>query len=33
MRVRYDRLLEVRNAWTTLAACVICFQILTRDVF
>jgi transposase len=33
MRVRYDRLLEIRNAWTTLAACVVCFQILTRDVF
>jgi transposase len=33
MRIRYDRLLEVRNAWTTLAACVICFQILTRDIF
>lgn len=33
MRVRYDRLLDVRNAWTTLAACVVCFQILTRDTF
>jgi transposase len=33
MRVRYDRLLEVRNAWTSLAASVICFQILTRDIF
>lgn len=33
MRVRYDRLAVIRNAWTTLAACVVCFSILTRDVF
>jgi transposase len=32
MRVRYDRLAVIRNAWTTLAACVVCFHILTRDV-
>jgi transposase len=28
MRVRYDRLLVVRNAWATLAASVICFRLL-----
>jgi transposase len=33
MRVRYDRLAVIRNAWTTLAACVVCFSILTHDVF
>jgi transposase len=33
MRVRYDRLLDIRNAWTTLAACAVCFQILTHDAF
>lgn len=33
MRVRYDRLLAIRNAWTTLAACVVCFHILAKDVF
>jgi transposase len=33
MRVRYDRLSVIRNAWTTLAACAVCFQILTQDVF
>jgi transposase len=33
MRVRYDRLLTIRNAWTTIAACVVSFQILTHDVF
>jgi transposase len=31
MRVRYDRLGVVRDAWTTLAAGVVCFHILTRD--
>jgi hypothetical protein len=31
MRVRYDRLGVVRDAWTTLAASVVCFHILTRD--
>jgi hypothetical protein len=30
---RYDRLSVIRNAWTTLAACAVCFQILTQDVF
>jgi transposase len=33
MRIRYDRLATIRNAWTTLAACVVCFSILTHDVF
>ena len=33
MRVRYDRLMVVQDAWTTLAASVVCFHILTRDVF
>lgn len=33
MRIRYDRLAVIRNAWTTLAACVVCFSILTHDVF
>lgn len=33
MRVRYDRLGVIRDAWTTLAASVVCFHILTRDVF
>jgi transposase len=31
MRVRYGRLGVVRDAWTTLAASVVCFHILTRD--
>lgn len=31
MRVRYDRLAVVRDAFTTLAACVVCFRILTHD--
>jgi transposase len=31
MRVRYDRLGVVRDAWTSLAASVICFNILTHD--
>jgi transposase len=31
MRVRYDRLGVVRDAWTTLAAGVICFNILAHD--
>ncbi|MBA4192883.1 MAG: IS5/IS1182 family transposase [Planctomycetaceae bacterium] len=31
MRVRYDRLGVIRDAWTTLAASVVCFQILIRD--
>jgi hypothetical protein len=29
--VRYDRLGVVRDAWTTLAAGVICFNILAHD--
>jgi transposase len=33
MRIRYDRLAVIRDAWTTLAACVVCFSILTHDVF
>jgi transposase len=32
MRVRYDRLGVIRDAWTTLAASVICFRILHHDV-
>lgn len=32
MRVRYDRLGVMRDAFTTLAACVICFRILVHDV-
>jgi transposase len=31
MRVRYDRLAVIRDAWTTLAASVICFNILVHD--
>ena len=31
MRVRYDRLGVVRDAWATLAAGVICFRILHQD--
>jgi len=31
MRVRYDRLGVVRDAFTTLAASVICFNILAHD--
>jgi transposase len=31
MRVRYDRLGVIRDAFTTLAASVICFRILTND--
>lgn len=32
MRVRYDRLGVIQDAWASLAAAVICFRILTRDV-
>jgi transposase len=32
MRVRYDRLRVIQEAWNTLAASVICFNILTHDV-
>jgi transposase len=31
MRVRYDRLPVVQDAWNTLAAAVICFRIYTHD--
>jgi hypothetical protein len=31
LRVRYDRLGLIINAWTTLAASVICFHILHHD--
>jgi transposase len=31
MRVRYDRLGIIRDAWTTLAAAVVCFRILMND--
>jgi transposase len=32
MRVRYDRLAEVQEAWTTLAASVICFRLLHDEL-
>jgi transposase len=31
MRVRYERLGIIRDAWTTLAASVVCFRILMND--
>ena len=31
MRVRYDRLAVVRDAWTSMAAAVVCFRILHHD--
>lgn len=31
LRVRYDRLQVIQNAWTTLAAAVVCFRILFHD--
>jgi transposase len=31
MRVRYDRRGIIRDAWTTLAACAVCFRILMND--
>jgi transposase len=31
MRVRYDRSRIIQNAWTTLAAAAVCFQILNHD--
>lgn len=31
MRVRYDRLLTIQEAWNTLAAAVICFRIACED--
>jgi len=33
LRVRYDPLAVMVDAWTTLAASVICFRILHHDVF
>ncbi len=33
MRVRYDRLGVIMDAWTSLAAGVICYNILTHDSF
>ncbi len=32
MRVRYDRLQVVREAWATLAACVICYRLLHDEL-
>jgi|SRR5579864_498137 len=32
MRVRYDRLIEIQEAWTTLAASVICFRLLHEEL-
>jgi transposase len=31
LRVRYDRLAVIQEAWNTLAACVICFRLLHDD--
>ena len=31
MRIRYDRLAVLQDAWNTLAACVICFRLLHDD--
>jgi transposase len=31
MRVRYDRQGSIRDAWTTLAAGVVCFRVLMND--
>jgi transposase len=31
LRVRYDRLAVIQDAWTTLAASVICFRLLHED--
>jgi transposase len=31
MRIRYDRLGVIQDAWNTLAACVICFRLLHDD--
>jgi transposase len=33
LRIRYDRLAVMQDAWNTLAACVICFRILHDDSF
>jgi transposase len=32
LRVRYDRLAVVQEAWNTLAACAICYRLLRDDV-
>ena len=32
LRVRYDRLAVILDAWTTLAASVICYRMLRHDV-
>ena len=31
LRIRYDRLGVIQDAWNTLAACVICFRMLHED--
>jgi transposase len=31
MRIRYDRLAVIQDAWNTLASCVICFRLLHDD--
>jgi transposase len=31
LRIRYDRLAVIQDAWDTLAACVICFRLLHDD--
>jgi transposase len=31
MRIRYDRLDVIQEAWNTLAVCVICFHLLHDD--
>ena len=31
IRIRYDRLMVIQEAWNTLAACVICFRITCHD--
>lgn len=31
LRIRYDRLAVMQDAWNTLAACVLCFRILHDD--
>ena len=31
LRIRYDRLAVIQEAWNTLAACVICFRLLHDD--
>src|SRR4029453_17936137 len=31
MRIRYDRLAVMQDAWNTVAACVICFRLLHDD--